>query len=76
MKSLKELGQKALSDRLPEKVFTRIHEDIGHASMCWTNIEQAGVFKSEVACEIAFDLCHYIADLLEGKEPEGGGIEG
>ena len=57
---------KELSKRLPENVFNRIHEDIGQASMCWDRIEKAGIFHSEKASKIAFDLCHFIANELEG----------
>lgn len=56
---------KALSERLPESVFDRIHQDIGQASTCWTNLEGAGTFDSQAASQIAFKLCHFIADLLE-----------
>lgn len=60
--------RKALNERLPEGVFKRIHQDIGHASMCWENPEKAGIFKAEEAAEICFEMCHYIADLLEEKK--------
>ncbi len=55
----------SLSKRLPEDISTRIYEDIGHASTCWTNLEGAGTFESEQASKIALELCHYIADKLE-----------
>lgn len=58
--------RKALNERLPHEVFNRIHQDIGAASMCWSNIEGAGTFEVEKASEIAFELCHYVADLIEG----------
>jgi hypothetical protein len=56
---------KSLSERLPEEIFTRVHIDIGQASVCWENVEGAGVFDSTKASEIAFNLCHYIADKLD-----------
>ena len=59
------MRDKSLSERLPEEIYTRIHQDIGQASMCWENIEGAGTFESEQASKIAFELCHYIADKLE-----------
>ena len=67
---------KSLSERLPEEIFTRIHQDIGHASTCWSNLEGAGIFESEQASKIAFDLCHFIADRLEEKDKEIKRLEG
>ena len=61
---------KPLSERLPEEIYMRIHQDIGQASMCWDNIEGAGTFKSEESSKIAFELCHYIADKLEVTDNE------
>ena len=57
----------ALSNRLPEKVFDRIHQDVGSASMCWERPEGAGTFDAMHASNIAFELCHYVADLLDEK---------
>lgn len=48
----------SLSERLPEGVFDRIHQDIGKASMCWTD---------EAVGEIAYELCNFVADLLEAQ---------
>lgn len=56
---------KALSERLPEHIFDRIHQDIGEASTCWTTLEGAGTFESEHASRIAFELCHFVADELD-----------
>jgi hypothetical protein len=53
-----------LSDRLSERIFNRVHQDIGQASMCWKETPH-GVFDSEQAGDIAFNLCHYIADELD-----------
>jgi len=57
----------ALSDRLPEYVFSRVHRDIGQASMCWGKPENAGVFDADKASAIAFELCHFIADFVDLK---------
>ena len=59
-------ASEALSERLTQDVLERIYQDIGHASTCWTKLEKAGTFKAEMAGEIAFELCHFIADKLEG----------
>lgn len=67
---------KSLSERLPEEIFIRIHQDIGYASTCWENLDDAGVFDSTRASEIAFDLCHFIADKLEEKDKEIKRLEG
>ena len=64
------IRDRSLSERLSEEIFTRIHQDIGQASMCWENVEGAGTFDSTKAAEIAFDLCHYIADKLEVTDNE------
>ena len=56
---------KSLSERLPEEIFDRVHQDIGEASTCWTKLEGAGTFDSEHASKIAFNLCHFIADKLD-----------
>lgn len=53
--------QKALSERLPENIFSEIHQAVGHASMCWKD----GVFDTEQASEVAFNLCHFIADEMD-----------
>lgn len=47
-------------NKLPENIFTKIHETVGSASMCWTNIKGAGEFRSELASEVAQELCDYI----------------
>lgn len=54
-----------LAQRLPAEIITRIHEDIGAASMCWENPKGAGIFKCNEALTIALNLCQFIADKLE-----------
>ena len=61
-----------LSERLPEHIFSRIYQDIGQASMCWDFPEKAGVFHSDVASTIAFNLCQFIADELENVLKNAG----
>ena len=58
-------NRKALSERLPERIFERVNQDIGQASGCWSHLEGAGTFETEQASKIAFNLCHFIADELE-----------
>ena len=73
MPLIRDERDKSLSERLPEYIFTRVHEDIGRASMCWNPIP-SGIFKSEDASIIAFNLCHFIADELDkvgAKNAEG-----
>ena len=62
-----DIREKLLSERLPEGAVARIHQDIGKASMCWTEIERAGIFKSEEASAVAYNLCHFVADLLDAE---------
>jgi len=54
-----------LSERLAKHVISRVFEEIGSASMCWENVEKAGVFDSGHASGIAGRLCHFIADQLD-----------
>lgn len=67
-KNLSLLNRKPLSERLPKHVFERIHRDIGQASMCWENIDKAGVFEAKKAADIAFELCHFIANAIDSKQ--------
>lgn len=60
-------NRKPISERLPALVFARVHHDIGRASMCWSNIDEAGEFDVEEAGKIAFELCHFIADEIDKK---------
>ena len=57
--------RKSLNERLPEHIFERIHQDIGQATTCWEHLNSAGTFDAERAGQIAFELCHFIADELE-----------
>ena len=50
----------------------RIYQDIGQASMCWENIGKAGVFDAKKAGEIAFELYHFIADVIDKEEEKMG----
>ena len=62
-------NRKPLPVHFPKYVYERILFDIGQASMCWESPEKAGIFCSEKAIDIAFELCHFIADLIkEGKQ--------
>ena len=60
-----DVREKALSERLPEHIFDRIHQDIGEASTCWDKLEGAGTFDATHASMIAFNLCHFVADELD-----------
>ena len=57
------LGQRTKLDQL----HARLAEAIGAASMCWTNIDQAGTFQSEAALEIADNLWSDILATFETK---------
>jgi len=59
--------ERSLSERIPEYIFSRVHQDIGEASMCWHE-PPLGIYDTARASKIAFDLCHFIADELERKE--------
>ena len=57
-----------LNERLSEELFSAIHQAIGQASTCWSNLEGAGMYESNRASEIAFNLCHLVADEIEKKK--------
>lgn len=57
--------RESLFDILPEDIYYEIIGAISQASVCWEHPEQAGIFDASQATEIAYDLCHYIADALE-----------
>jgi hypothetical protein len=60
--------RKALCDRLPVYVVFRIERDIGRATRCWKSIAKAEGVDAKQAGDIAFELCHFIADFVELKE--------
>jgi len=64
-----------LEARLPEGVLDIIGQTIGEASKCWTDVDHAGTFKVEDARILAFELGHYIADLLDEAREEAGDDE-
>ena len=64
--------RKPLSERLPEDVFNKLHQVVGEAAMCWTDIEHVGRFKVDASSALAFELCHYVADLLDEAREELG----
>lgn len=68
---IKEL-RNPISQRLPEGVFFVIAEALGKMAMCWTDVEHAGSFQVGRASGIAFELSHYIADLLDEAKEEAG----
>ena len=59
---------KPISERLPEYLFSSIHQAIGAASMCWIPQPSEQVFDSNRAAEIALELCRDIADWHERLE--------
>lgn len=60
--------RKPLGQRLPPHLIDRLYQDIGSATMCWENINAAGIFKSEQAAKIAEALGHAIADELDARD--------
>ncbi len=57
--------EKPLNEILPKELFTKIHEAIGHASMCWEKPEGAGIFDDTQAAEVASNLCREVAAYLK-----------
>jgi hypothetical protein len=60
-----EKTRKPLSERLPEHLYSAIFQAIGQATMCWEHVDRAGIFDANQASEIAFELCHTVADELD-----------
>lgn len=57
-------AERPLNCRLPSDIYHRVGESVGEASMAWEP-RPTGVFNRELACKVAFDLCHFIADKLD-----------
>lgn len=53
-----------------DQLHSRIVEAIGAASACWTNVDQAGIFRSEAAMDIAEDLWRDILTTMEDQNPQ------
>ena len=70
------MEQKSLSERLPEEIFNRIHEDVGKLATCWSNIEGAGQYNYVYAADVALDLCRFIADKLDEARRDAGEHQG
>jgi hypothetical protein len=60
-------GRPALSERRSAGLFYAVRQAVGNASMCWDNIGGAGTFEATQASEVAFELCHLIADEIEAE---------
>ena len=54
----------SLSERLPEEIFNRIHEDAGKFMTSWKNTE-VGEYDYIYAADVALELCRFIADQRE-----------
>ena len=61
-----------LSKRLSPEVYSTLHQMVGAALGCWTDVEHAGCFQVVRAADVAFELCHYVADLLEEVREDCG----
>lgn len=65
-----------LSDRISEELFSTVYQAVGNASMCWEMPSGAGGFDCIQAGNIAFELCHKIADEIEAiRDVEAGYIK-
>ena len=58
---------RTLYEALGEEAYNKIGEAVGAATMCWENINAAGVFESEKAGKIVNELCWFIVELIENK---------
>jgi hypothetical protein len=45
-----------------------VFEALGAASVCWENIEDAGVFQSDIAIEIGNELVEFVASQKQAIE--------
>ena len=57
--------EKSMSERLPEVLFSSIHQALGAASMCWIPQPGEQVFDSTRAADIGLELCRDVADWHE-----------
>lgn len=64
----------ALYPKMDEEIVSEICQSVGHASMCWEFPERAGVFDSDQAAKIAYDLCEYIATKMDTRTKHFGEI--
>jgi len=53
---------------LPPALVDLVYQAVGEASMQWENIDQAGVFKSSQAAQVAGELCSHIARAWDARE--------
>ena len=58
-----------MNTKQEERMFSRVHQDIGQASMCWDKTP-TGIFDSSQAREIALKLCQFIAQEIKESEKE------
>ena len=59
--------KRPLCFRLSSEMYHAVFEAIGAASMCWEPEPSTEVFNSELASQIAVDLCFKIAEEMEKK---------
>lgn len=58
-------NEKPLSHRISSELYHKIFDSIGAASMAWNPRPSNEVFDSELATEIAVELCLFVADEIE-----------
>jgi hypothetical protein len=67
------LTKRPICFRISSKMYQDVFEAIGYASMCWKPLPKKQIFKSELACNIAIQLCVKIAEEIEShKCPDCG----
>lgn len=59
--------ERLVSERMSEKLFSAVHQAVRKASLCWSNVDGAGNYDACLAADIAFDLCHMIADEIDDE---------
>lgn len=59
--------EKSMSERMPEYLFSSIHQAMGAASMALIPVPSTEVFDSTRAADIALELCRDVADWHEAE---------
>jgi hypothetical protein len=62
------LKKRPLCFRISSELYHAVFESIGAASMCWLPRPGKEVFQSELASQIAVDLCFKIANEIENRK--------
>lgn len=73
---VEETRKRPFSESIPDEAVSTIFQAIGSASVCWSDVDNAGEFQAQRAHDIGLNLCNYIADMIDQeRDDEAGYIE-